>query len=163
MYERDPLANGTRKARKHEKSEPPRTCRRTVVLISCAGRKRNRKSKAQELYVSPLFKKKMAYARALLPDAIYILSAKYGLLKLDEEIEPYDLTLDTMTAEEKRVWASEVMERLRKVEVVEYTNFIFLAGANYRRHLVEELTHHEAPMEGLAIGKQLKFLKERLK
>ena len=136
---------------------------RTVALISCASQKLGRKSKAKNLYISDLFKKKMAYAHTLLPDAIYILSARYGLLKLDDEIEPYDLTLDTMTVTEKRNWASEVIVRLRKVEAIESTNFIFLAGDNYRQYLVERLPHHEVPMEGLAIGKQLQYLKKRLK
>lgn len=38
------------------------------------------------LYTSPLFTYALAYAEALHPDAIYILSAKHGLVGLDEVI-----------------------------------------------------------------------------
>jgi len=38
-------------------------------------------------------------------DAVAILSAKYGLLLLDDEIEPYELTLKTMTGKQfQRGW-----------------------------------------------------------
>ena len=69
-----------------------------IVLISCVSQKRTQRSKAKDLYVSVLFKKNLAYARRLNPDAIYILSAKYCLLDLETEIDPYNLTLNTMSA-----------------------------------------------------------------
>ena len=58
-----------------------------VVLISCVSKKLLHKSMAQDLYVSPLFQKNLQYAKSLNSDKIFILSAKYGLLKLNEEIE----------------------------------------------------------------------------
>ena len=136
---------------------------RTVILISCVSQKVDYKTKAKDLYISTLFKKNMAYTNKLQPDATYILSAKYGLLKLDDEIEPYNLTLNTMRIKEKKEWASRVIEQLHNVEDVKNTNFIFLAGANYRQYLIEHMPHHEVPMEGLKIGKQLQFLTEQLK
>jgi len=136
---------------------------KNVVLISCVSQKLDYKSKAKDLYVSTLFKKNMAYANKLQPDTIYILSAKYGLLKLDDEIEPYDLTLNTMGIKEKKAWADIVLGQLKKVEDMKNTNFIFLAGANYRKYLVEHMPHHEVPTEGLQIGKQLQYLTEQLK
>jgi hypothetical protein len=69
-----------------------------IVLISCVSQKRTQRSKAKDLYVSVLFKKNLAYARRLNPYAIYILSAKYCLLDLETEIDPYNLTLNTMSA-----------------------------------------------------------------
>lgn len=59
-----------------------------IVLISCVSQKRSHRSKAKDLYISALFKKNLAYARRLNPDAIYILSAKYGLVDLETEIDP---------------------------------------------------------------------------
>lgn len=50
-----------------------------IGLISCVSKKLNCKTKAKDLYTSPLFKYSLAYARKLNPDKIYILSAKYGL------------------------------------------------------------------------------------
>ncbi len=136
---------------------------RTVVLISCVSQKLDYKSKAKDLYVSTLFKKNMAYTDKLNPDKAYILSAKYGLLALDDEIEPYDLTLNTMKIKEKKEWADNVLEQLEKVEDISDTKFIFLAGANYRKYLVEDMPYHEIPMEGLQIGKQLQYLTEQLR
>jgi cytoplasmic iron level regulating protein YaaA (DUF328/UPF0246 family) len=136
---------------------------RKVVLISCVSQKLDRKSKAKDLYISSLFKKNMAYAKTLKPDAIYILSAKYGLLNLDDEIEPYDVTLNTMKVAERKSWAENVLSQLEKVESTEDTKFIFLAGNNYRKYLMLHLHHTEVPMEGLPIGKQLQFLTEKLR
>ncbi len=136
---------------------------RKVVLISCVSQKLDRKSKAKDLYVSTLFKKNMAYAKTLNPDKIYILSAKYGLLGLEDEIEPYNVTLNTMKVAEKKVWAEKVMSQLEKVESIEDRKFVFLAGNNYRKYLMPNLSHTEVPMEGLPIGKQLQFLTEKLR
>ena len=60
---------------------------RTIVLISCAFQKEDSKMEAQKIYKSTLFKKSLAYAKKLKPDAIYILSAKHHLLPLDKVIE----------------------------------------------------------------------------
>ena len=71
-----------------------------VILISCVSKKLHHKSKAQDLYVSPLFKKNLQYAKSLNSDRIFILSARYGLLRLNEEIESYNKTLKEMRSNE---------------------------------------------------------------
>jgi hypothetical protein len=133
---------------------------RKIVLISCVSKKRSVKSKARDLYVSPLFKKNLQYARKLRPDDIFILSAKYGLVALDEEIEPYELTLNTMPAHEIKRWAENVMRQLSSQADPQHDQFVFLAGAKYRKYLVPQLAHVEIPFEGLTIGRQLKRLSE---
>src|SRR5690349_9582189 len=80
-----------------------------IVLISCVSKKRSYKSRARDLYISPLFKKNLQYALNLNPDQIFVLSAKYGLVALDVEIEPYDLTLNTMSAKEVKEWSERVL------------------------------------------------------
>lgn len=129
-----------------------------IVLISCVSQKKPYKSKAKDLYISSLFKKNLAYARRLNPDAIYILSAKYGLLNLETEIDPYNLTLNTMPAMEIRIWAERVLQQLRQVADLHDDHFIFLAGMKYRKYLLPHLTSYEIPLEGLTIGKQLQAL-----
>ena len=59
-----------------------------IVLISCVSKKLAVKSKAENLYSSVLFKYNLRYAKSLNPEKIFILSAKYGLLSLDDEVEP---------------------------------------------------------------------------
>jgi hypothetical protein len=67
-----------------------------IILISCVKKKLPHRAKAQDLYISTLFRLNLDYARSLKPDAIYILSAKYGLVSLDQAIDPYDITLNNM-------------------------------------------------------------------
>lgn len=131
-----------------------------VVLISCASKKRSSKSQAKDLYVSDLFKKNLQYALQLQPDHIFILSAKYGLVPLDEEIEPYDVTLNNMPAKEVKDWSEGVLRDLARKSDLQQDRFVFLAGAKYRKYLVEHLTYVEIPFEGLTIGRQLQRLKE---
>ena len=129
-----------------------------IVLISCVSQKRTYRSKAKDLYISALFKKNLAYARRLNPDAIYILSAKYGLLDLETEIDPYNLTLNTMSAGEIRNWAEKVLQQLSQVANLNDDHFIFLAGMKYRKYLLPHLRSYEIPLEGLTIGRQLQAL-----
>ena len=134
-----------------------------IVLIPCVSKKLQHKSKAQDLYVSPLFQKNLKYAKSLNPDKIFILSAKYGLLRLDEEIEPYDKTLNKMRSGEIKEWANSVLNQMRKSTDIENDEFLFLVGNNYRKYLLPHLKHYKIPMLGLSIGKQLQWLSKRIK
>jgi cytoplasmic iron level regulating protein YaaA (DUF328/UPF0246 family) len=133
-----------------------------IVLISCASRKKSIGSPAGEMYQSQLFRSCMKYARLLKPDRIMILSAKYGLLGMEDYIEPYNMTLNSMSDADIRAWSDSVVESLRKVSDLNDDEFIFLAGQRYRKYLIPHLGHYDVPMQGLGIGKQLKFLKERV-
>jgi cytoplasmic iron level regulating protein YaaA (DUF328/UPF0246 family) len=131
-----------------------------IILISCVSQKRSQKSKARDLYISALFKKALHYALKLDPEQIFILSAKYGLVGLDDEIEPYDLTLNTMSARDVKRWAMGVLRQLAEKSDLQHDHFVFLAGAKYRKYLIPHLAHVEVPLEGLPIGKQLQRLSE---
>ena len=134
-----------------------------IVLISCVSKKLNHKAKAKYLYTSPLFKFNLKYAYSFNPDKIFILSAKYGLVDLDEEIEPYDLTLNKISLKEIKLWAEKVIEKLKKSSNLQEDKFVFLAGERYRKYLIPQINNYEIPLKGLGIGKQLKFLKEKTK
>jgi hypothetical protein len=133
-----------------------------IILISCVSKKLNIKSRAEELYDSPLFNKNLEYAKSLKPDDIFILSAKYGLLDLDEKIQPYDLTLNQMKKSEIQLWAQGVVGQLKLKSDFINDEFIFLAGQKYREFILPHITHYRIPMEGLKIGQQLKWLTERI-
>lgn len=130
-----------------------------VVLISCASKKLKHRAKAREIYISTLFKFNLKYAEKLKVDAIYILSAKYGLITLDEEVNTYDLTLNTMSSSEIRLWAENVIEQIKAITPIDDTEFIFLAGNNYRKNLLPFIKYSKIPLKGLRIGEQLKKLK----
>lgn len=134
-----------------------------IVLISCVSKKLSHKTRAKDLYISPLFKLNLAYAKYLNPDKIFILSAKYGLVNLEEEIEPYNITLNAMRSKEIKKWASNVVEELSKVADLKNDEFVFLAGDKYRKFLIPQIKNYKVPLEGLSIGRQLQFLKEKLK
>ena len=133
-----------------------------IVLVSCVKSKLKYPAKAKDLYTSTLFQSNLQYAYQLKPDAIYILSAKYGLLDLDQIIAPYEMTLNTMTEAEKKSWSRMVLDVLQKRANLESDLFVFLAGMNYRKYLLPELTHYEIPLEGLSFGRQLQELKRRI-
>jgi len=134
---------------------------KTIVLIACAAKKVAHRARAADLYSSPLFVANLRYARSLKPDAIYILSAKYGLLALDREVEPYDLTLNTMPVAQVRAWAGRVVTQLWEVADLRNDRFVFLAGDKYRKFIAPQLAHWEAPLEGMRIGEQLQWLQSR--
>lgn len=133
-----------------------------IALISCASKKIDRKAKAKELYASHLFKLNLEYARKN-SDKAFILSAKHGLLELDEEIEPYDLTLNNMKDSEIEQWAEKVLSQLKIKTSVENDEFIILAGKNYFKHLLPQLKNYSISMEHIGLFDRIKFLKENTK
>ena len=134
-----------------------------IVLLSCGSKKVGYKTKSQNLYISNFFKKCLQYAKLLKPANIFILSAKYGLVDLEKEIEPYDLTLNKMLSKKVKEWANSVLEQLRGLCNLQEDEFIFLAGDKYRKYLLPNLRHYKFPMKGLPIGKQLQWLNKQIK
>lgn len=86
-----------------------------IVVIACGKKKTTTASEAARLYTSTQFKYSLAYARSIASaDRIRILSAKHGLLKLDDSIEPYDCTWGDV--------GCVTLDALRKQASVEVTN-----------------------------------------
>lgn len=50
---------------------------------------------------------------------MYILSAKYGLLTLDQKISPYEKTLNTMSVADRKAWAEMVLSQLREHAILQ--------------------------------------------
>ena len=97
---------------------------KTIVLISCSSEKESTATTAEQLYTSSLFKKSLARAKKLNPDAIYILSGKHHLLPLDKVIEPYNQKVSSKKAENE-AWGAEVIEQLKKVTDLQKDKFSF--------------------------------------
>jgi hypothetical protein len=134
---------------------------KNVVLVACVATKNNKPAPAKDLYASDLFKKSMDYAAKLAkPEDIYILSAKHHLLPINRVIKPYDMTLNDFDKEKKEKWADTVMDEIEDRYDINKTNFIFLAGMNYRKYLQDRLPHTKVPLEGLRIGQQKAKLKQ---
>lgn len=142
-----------------------------IVLIACASKKRPYKSKANDLYISQLYKYSLAYAYTLNPDKIYILSALHHLLDLETEIEPYNVTLSNipktkrkeglrvLNREEKAEWGKKVVDMLSKHTDLQNDQFIFLAGQEYIKPVKPSLKNTDDRLKGMGIGQRISFLK----
>ena len=133
-----------------------------IILIPCVSKKLEYKTKAEDLNISTLFRLSLAYSKKLKPDNIFILSAKYGLLNLDDEIATYNETLNDQSVNDIKVWAEKVVMELEKLTNLENDLFIFLAGEKYRKYILPHVKNYKIPLKGLRIGEQLKFLKEKI-
>ena len=135
---------------------------RRVFLLSCAKTKKPFRTRAADLYDSALFRKMLQYAERHSPDAVFILSAKHGLLRPDDVIDPYEQTLASMPVAEVKAWAGRVLDQLRRLTDLERDHFTILASQKYRRYLLPHLRHYRIPMAGLTIGRQLRFLNKEM-
>lgn len=134
-----------------------------VVLISCSKNKKEGHYKAKDLYSnSVLFRYNLKYAQSI-GDKVFILSAKYGLLDLDKEVDYYSETLNNKRAIEIKIWTAKVITVLESIIKPE-DEIILLAGEKYRRYLIPYFINKgvkvDAPFKHLGIGRQLQKLKE---
>ena len=144
-----------------------------IVLISCVSRKGKTKAKAKDLYKGPLFTNSLAYARSQKPDKIFVISALHHVLDLEQEIEPYDVTLSylspkkkaekpnpkVLTKQEAIYWGQKVIAQLSKIADLKKDKFIILAGESYVRPIRSGLKNIEEPLKGLGLLERVKFLK----
>lgn len=137
-----------------------------IVLLSCTKSKLDKPAPAKDMYSpSPMFQKTKAYGETLKPDKMFILSAKYGLLPMDKQIEPYDLTLKTMKADEKSKWGDTVKQQMSQAGVNPQSDkFVFLTGSEYMKPLAEFIPEEnvEKPMEGKRMGERLSWLNSQV-
>ncbi len=133
-----------------------------IALISCTKKKKDYKCKTEEMYSeSDLFKKTLQYCKQQKFDKIYILSAKYGVLKLDDKIEPYNITLNKIGKQEKIIWGIKISKWI-KDNLDIYDEIYMFAGKNYYKY-IDIHNKMNLPLKNLSIGKRLRWLKERIK
>ena len=130
-----------------------------IVLIGCVKTKRPTPAPAADLYISPLFDRRRAYAED--SDAPwFILSAEYGLLAPGEVVSPYDTYLADMSGDYRRTWGDWCATRLAHLAGPLTGKTIEIhAGATYVDSVRVQLEAWgaivEAPLAGLAQGQQL--------
>ena len=87
-----------------------------IVFIPCGASKLYRKTKAQYMYRGYYYHACLSLARWLAKkEHIFILSAKYGMLGLEEEIEPYELRLSKQGKKYQLKWRNKVLRQMRKL------------------------------------------------
>lgn len=142
-----------------------------LALIGCGKTKREGTHPARCLYTGPLFRAALAHAERT-AERIYVVSARYGLLDLDREIDSYDETLSGKRMRERDEWGDKVVRDLfarlggRRFELT------ILAGQDY----AAPIAHHlylaslrpdstvlsiERPLTGLGVGQRLRWFRER--
>lgn len=135
-----------------------------IVFIARTKKKQDHPCKAKEMYrPSQLFRGGWKYAESLKPDAIYILSAKYGLLNPETIIEPYEKTLIMEKDAQIRRWSIMVANQIKKEGINRMDHAVFLCGKPYRKYIQNLFPNHSAPVSHLGIGKQMQFYKEHTK
>ena len=134
--------------------------KRHIVLISCVKSKRQTAARAADLYTSTWFRLASTYARSLHPDLTLVLSAKHGVVGLDEHIAPYEQTLNRMGVAARRRWATQVLTALSGRADLNRDDFTILAGKKYREFIVPSIPGCRVPMEGLRQGEQLRYMRE---
>ena len=91
----------------------------------------------------------------------FVLSAEYGLVHPDEMIEPYEMTLDTMGAAERRNWSRRVQKQMDE-RMPDASRIVVLAGQPYRELLMDYLRRRAAtvhvPLADMRNGPQLSWL-----
>lgn len=133
-----------------------------IVFLSCVKTKQATRCAARNMYTSDLFKKSLAYAEKLQPAHIYILSAKYGLLELQDVIEPYNATLVGANDATCKRWAYMVYKQMLEKNINFNDEAVFLCGKNYRKYLITKFTNAAAPLKHLGIGQQLAYYAKEL-
>jgi hypothetical protein len=104
-----------------------------VVVIPCSSRKLAHRAPARELYVGSYHRAARRAAEALTrSERVLILSGRYGLLSLDQTVEPYEQRIDAPGAVRVEVLHGQLQRRdlLRRRTVV-------LAGGAYAAPLLE--------------------------
>jgi hypothetical protein len=137
---------------------------RTVYLVSCVSKKLPKPAQARDLYTSDWFLKARHYVERT-GSPWFILSAEHGLVPPNRVLAPYERTLSAMRMLDRQAWAAQVKAQM-ETSLPDADRIVVLAGLRYREFLVEYLRQRartvEVPMEGLSIGRQLRYLKEAL-
>jgi len=103
-----------------------------------------------------------------------ILSALHKVIGIDDEIEPYDVTLSyvpkvkriknsnlkVLTKSESIIWGQEVLNQLSQIGDLINDQFILLAGKSYVNPIKHGITNLMEPLEGCSQGLRPGKLKE---
>lgn len=156
--------------RKELRTTPTPSARRRgrIGLVGCVKTKGPTRAPAADLYRSALFRGRRQAVESTC-DRWFVLSAKHGLVDPTRRLEPYDVTLTTASVADRRKWSRQVIRQLEQsLGPLGGCTFEVHAGAAYTDWgLVEGLRAEGArvvrPAQGLSLGDQLAFYRDRSK
>ena len=136
-----------------------------IVFIGCGKKKKNYKCKAMDMYIGNYFTTCLEFARKLVSDRnIFILSAKYGVIHLNDIIIPYEKTLKNMNKHDCEEWNKKIYKQLRNSGINKEEKVIAICGKKYRQALLNYFDHVHVPtFMNNGIGIQMSYMKKIMK
>lgn len=135
-----------------------------LVIVGCGkakvwdGRRSPGRVRAKDAYIGSLFKSQRRFAERHAVNWL-ILSAKYGLLRPDQLISDYDITLGSRSA----ITARRIRSQWRRRFGDKSTVAICLASKNYVRLLrdsIPEAVTLRTPLDGLGLFERMRWLRK---
>lgn len=134
-----------------------------IGLLATARTKAPHPAPVVDFYKSALFIKSVRYARQHYI-RFYFYNAKDGLLLPDRVMAPYDVSIRSFTVRQRKDWGKQVIDALCVREDFRSAILFVHGGRVYRDYLEPELRsrgiRYTVPLEGLGIGRQLRWYDE---
>jgi hypothetical protein len=130
-----------------------------IGLLSCSAQKLAVAAPAARLYCSSLFQMSLRYLTRTCT-TVYVLSARWDLVQLDDVIKPYDLQLSQLGQVERRRWGARIVKQLCELHRGSIEVLVF-AGSSYVRPLrlfAPSWWTLLDPMQGMQVGQRLAWL-----
>lgn len=144
-------------------------CMKHIIFISCSATQKDKKSLAKDLYQGHLFKKSLMYANHCLDGEnklIFIISTKHGLIPLEKEIHPYNVSPSSVKKAQKDELRQTIMNQidgyLKQGDFDLDDKFTILAGKFFVELLPNQIKDPILPLKGKKYGEQLQFLNKAL-
>jgi hypothetical protein len=115
-----------------------------LIVIPCGARKLDHCAQAGDMYIGSYHRACRRVADALRPDRLVILSARYGLLDLNDEIEPYDTPHGAAGSATARLLQAQADER----GIAALDPVVVLGGAKHVALAKTVWPHARTPLSG---------------
>ncbi|SEN77882.1 DUF6884 domain-containing protein [Actinacidiphila rubida] len=123
-----------------------------LIVVPCGARKLDHRARAGEMYVGSYHRACRRAAASLRPDRLVILSARYGLLDPDDEIDPYD----TRHGDTGSVTAAVLRDQAVRQGIAGLDPVIVLGGARHAALASAVWPHALTPLRGTrGMGEQV--------
>ena len=126
--------------------------KKVLVITACTAEKLGNtpkvRAKAKDMYQGRMFKLVRKLCERMGWDYV-IISAKYGLIFPDEEIEGYEQFLKTK--QDREIIKPKVLSRLSKI-LPNYENILVIAGQNYRKIIQQATDNRFLVLQAIGYG-----------
>lgn len=138
-----------------------------IALVGCSKLKwkTNSTAPASRLYVGRLFK--LAYRHAVnTADDVHIISALHGLVEPHQHLAPYDYSMVSMRADERREWGKRVVGQLLTHYPLRYLHISIYAGSTYVNPILLAIEEDgvpwecEIPLQGMDLFERFQWFRE---